>query len=231
MAKKARRTPTGPKPVAAKPEATSARRPKPSRSKPRSKPARSPAAPARPSTGGKAAAAKATARTAKRPAAKSRPAPGGWLPVGQPAPDFTLPTHDGGTLSLKSLRGKRVVVYFYPKDDTPGCTVEACGFRDALPRLDRHRAVVLGISPDGPASHAKFRTKHDLPFTLLADEDHTVAESFGAWREKSLYGRTSMGIARSTFVIDGAGRIAAAFTAVKPAGHADEVLAALAKLA
>lgn len=162
--------------------------------------------------------------------AKAAPPADGWLAVGRPAPDFTLPDHAGVNVSLAALRGKPIVIFFYPKDDTPGCTVEACGFRDAAARFSKRGAVVIGISPDGPASHARFRTKHKLPFTLLADEAHTVAEQFGAWREKSLYGRKYMGIARSTFVIDAKGRVARVFTTVKPAGHADEVLAALADL-
>ena len=138
--------------------------------------------------------------------------------------------HDGSKMSLASLRGKPVVVYFYPKDDTPGCTIEACGFRDSHAKLQKHGAVVLGVSPDNPKSHVKFRTKYKLPFTLLADEDHSIAEAFGAWREKSLYGKSYMGVARSTFVIDAAGKVAKAFTAVKPEGHDKEVLAAVAGL-
>jgi peroxiredoxin Q/BCP len=226
MAKKARRTTAAAKPTA-KPSAVkragkSARTTKPATTPRRSPPTR-PAAAAKGKTGASAAPKRA-------PPAKAAPDQG-WLAVGAPAPDFTLPTHDGGSLSLASLRGKPVVIYFYPKDDTPGCTVEACGFRDAMPRLGRHRAVVLGISADGPASHARFRAKYKLPFTLLADEDHAVADRFGAWREKSLYGRTFMGIARSTFIIDAAGRVAAVFTKVKPDVHADEVLEALVTLA
>lgn len=169
--------------------------------------------------------------TPKRPASPAATAAAdGWLAVGSLAPAITLPDHSGKNFSLAALRGKPVVVFFYPKDDTPGCTVEACGFRDAAVAFGRKGAVVIGISPDGPASHARFRAKHKLPFTLLADEAHAAAERFGAWREKSLYGRKYMGIARSTFVIDAAGRVARVFSAVKPAGHADEVLAALADL-
>jgi peroxiredoxin Q/BCP len=153
-----------------------------------------------------------------------------WPRAGAKAPDFTAVAHDGSQVKLSAFKGRPVVLYFYPKDDTPGCTVEACGFRDAHARFGRHKAVVLGVSPDSPRSHEKFRQKFGLPFTLLADEDHALAEKYGAWREKSMYGKRFMGIARSTFVIDGAGRIAKAFTTVKPAGHEQEVLAALAAL-
>ena len=150
-----------------------------------------------------------------------------WIEEGSKAPDFTLPTHDGEKLKLSSLRGTPVVLYFYPKDDTPGCTREACGFRDAKAKLAKHGAVVLGVSPDGPESHATFRTKYTLPFTLLCDVDHKVAEKYGAWREKNMYGKKSMGIARSTFIIDADGRVTKVFKAVKVDGHADQVLAAL----
>jgi len=150
-----------------------------------------------------------------------------WIEEGSQAPDFTLPTHDGGKLQLSSLRGAPVVLYFYPKDDTPGCTREACGFRDSKSEFAKHKAVVLGVSPDSLASHAKFRVKHRLPFTLLADEKHAVAEKYGAWREKNMYGRKSMGIARSTFVIDMAGTVVKVFKAVKPDGHDERVLEVL----
>jgi len=153
-----------------------------------------------------------------------------WPAEGARAPDFTAVAHDGSQVTLAALKGRPVVLYFYPKDDTPGCTVEACGFRDAHAQFGRHKAVVLGVSPDSPKSHVKFREKFGLPFTLLADEDHAIAERYGAWREKSMYGRSFMGIARSTFVIDSAGRIAKAFTSVKPEGHEREVLAAIAAL-
>ena len=153
-----------------------------------------------------------------------------WVLEGELAPDFTLRTHDGKPLTLSSLRGVPVVVYFYPKDDTPGCTTEACGFRDAAAGLAKHKAVVLGISPDGPASHEKFRTKFNLPFTLLCDEDHAVAEAYGAWREKNMYGKTSMGIVRSTFIINAAGQLAKIFKSVKAQGHDLQVLAALEKI-
>ena len=153
-----------------------------------------------------------------------------WIEAGSKAPDFTLLTHDGTKLKLSSLKGTPVVLYFYPKDDTPGCTREACGFRDAQAKLAKRKAVVLGVSPDGAASHEKFRTKYKLPFTLLSDPDHAVAEKYGAWREKNMYGKKSMGIARSTFIIDAAGRVAKVFKAVKVDGHADQVLEALAGL-
>lgn len=154
-----------------------------------------------------------------------------WIEEGARAPAFTLPTDDGGRLRLSDLRGSPVVLYFYPKDDTPGCTREACGFRDASKRLAALGAVVLGVSRDSAASHAKFRGKYGLPFALLVDADHAVAETYGAWREKTLYGRTSMGIVRSTFVIDAGGRVAKVFRSVKPDGHADQVIAALEALA
>lgn len=150
---------------------------------------------------------------------------------GTKAPDFTLPSDEGTTVSLKSLRGSPVVLYFYPKDDTSGCTTEACEFRDAWADVKASGARLYGVSPDGVKSHEKFRAKFDLPFPLLADEDHTVAEAYGAWGEKSMYGRKYMGILRTTFIIDEKGRIARVFEKVKPAGHADEVLAALRELA
>ncbi|MFN5757199.1 MAG: thioredoxin-dependent thiol peroxidase [Planctomycetia bacterium] len=153
-----------------------------------------------------------------------------WIEEGSKAPDFTLPTHDGTKLKLSSLKGQHVVLYFYPKDDTPGCTKEACGFRDTKAKFGKHKAVVLGVSPDSPASHEQFRTKYKLPFTLLADEGHKVAEQYGAWREKNMYGKKSMGIARSTFIIDANGTVAKVFKAVKADGHAEQVLAALAEL-
>jgi peroxiredoxin Q/BCP len=154
-----------------------------------------------------------------------------WPREGAKAPDFTAVAHDGSQVKLSAFKGRPVVLYFYPKDDTPGCTVEACGFRDAHAQFGRHKAVVLGVSPDSPRSHVKFREKFGLPFTLLADENHALAEKFGAWREKSMYGKPYMGVARSTFVIDRTGRIAKAFTTVTPAGHEREVLAAVAALA
>ena len=154
-----------------------------------------------------------------------------WIEEGSRAPDFTLPTHDGGTLKLSSLKGGPVVLYFYPKDDTPGCTKEACGFRDAAKALAKHGATVLGVSRDSAASHAKFRDKYALPFTLLVDADHAVAEKYGAWREKTLYGKKTLGIVRSTFIIGAAGKVAKVFRSVKADGHAEQVLGALADLA
>ncbi len=146
---------------------------------------------------------------------------------GTPAPDFTLSTDSGDNLSLSSLRGKAVVLYFYPKDDTPGCTTQACGIRDAWGEFERAGAVVVGVSPDGEASHAKFKEKYDLPFTLLADTDHEVADAYGVWGEKTYAGKTYMGVHRSTFVIDADGNVARVFHDVKPAEHADQVLDAL----
>ena len=153
-----------------------------------------------------------------------------WIEEGKKAPDFTLPAHDGTRFKLSTLKGRAVVLYFYPKDDTPGCTKEACGFRDTAAQLTRLGAVVIGVSPDGPESHERFRTKYKLPFTLLADVDHRVAEKYGAWREKNMYGKKTMGIARSTFLIDPDGRIAKVFKAVRADGHAEQVLEALAEL-
>jgi peroxiredoxin Q/BCP len=129
------------------------------------------------------------------------------LHVGDMAPDFTLPAEDGRMVSLSDYRGKRVVLYFYPKDDTPGCTTQACGFRDAYPQIEEQNAVVLGVSADSEQSHRQFKTKYNLPFTLLIDADHRVADLYGAWGEKTNYGRTYTGIIRSHFVIDEAGRL------------------------
>ena len=143
--------------------------------------------------------------------------------VGATAPDFDLPADDGSTVRLSDLRGRNVVLFFYPRDDTPGCTVEACEFGEAYPRFQAQDTVVFGISADSIASHRRFKAKFDLPYPLLADEDHRVAEAYGVWKEKSMYGRTFMGIERSTFVVDKEGRIAHAFRKVSPAGHADEV--------
>lgn len=147
--------------------------------------------------------------------------------VGEMAPDFTLPNEAGEPVSLSQFRGKRVILYFYPKDDTPGCTSQACGFRDSYPVIEEKNAVVIGISPDGIKSHAKFKTKHNLPFILLADEQHSVAEAYGVWGEKSMMGKKYMGIIRSHFVIDEEGRIVQAEIKVSPADSVKRALAAL----
>ena len=144
-----------------------------------------------------------------------------------PAPDFTLTSDAGEQVTLSALRGKPVVLYFYPKDDTPGCTKQACGIRDVYGELERAGAVVLGVSPDGEESHAKFKAKYELPFTLLADTDHGVADAYGVWGEKTFAGKTYMGVHRSTFVIDADGNVASVFRDVKPDEHADQVLGAL----
>jgi peroxiredoxin Q/BCP len=149
------------------------------------------------------------------------------LQAGATAPDFTATTDSGATLRLSDLRGKRVVLYFYPKDDTPGCTSQACGFRDNYPVIEEKNAVVLGVSPDGVKSHQKFKTKFNLPFTLVVDEDHAIAEAYGVWVEKSMYGKKYMGVERSHFVIDEQGVIVDAQVKVKPD---DSVLKALAAL-
>lgn len=136
--------------------------------------------------------------------------------IGEPAPNFEALTDTGERVKLSDFRGRRVVLYFYPKDDTSGCTKQACGFRDNYPVIEEQNAVVLGVSPDGVTSHQKFKTKYDLPFTLLVDEEHTIAELYGVWGEKSMYGRKYMGIIRSHFVIDEAGKIADARVKVSP---------------
>ena len=146
---------------------------------------------------------------------------------GSPAPDFTLTSDAGDAVTLSALKGTPVVLYFYPKDDTPGCTAQACGIRDAWGEFERAGAVVLGVSPDGEESHKKFKEKLDLPFALLADTDHEVADAYGVWGEKSYAGKTYMGVLRSTFVIDESGNVARVFHDVKPAEHADQVLEAL----
>jgi len=153
-----------------------------------------------------------------------------WIEEGEKAPDFTLPDDAGNTVKLSALKGKPVVLYFYPKDDTPGCTKEACSFRDRQAELKQRGAVVLGVSPDDVASHARFRDKFHLNFPLLADDGHRVAERYGAWREKNMYGKKSMGVQRSTFLIDGDGVVRRAWKKVSVDGHDDEVLAALDEL-
>ena len=149
------------------------------------------------------------------------------LVEGSIAPDFTLPSDTAGEVSLSSFRGRKVVLYFYPKDDTPGCTAEACNFRDADSQFAAAGAVVLGVSPDPITSHIRFRTKFALPFALLSDPEHRVAEMYGAWGEKKLYGKASMGIIRSTFVIDEEGAILKVFRKVRVENHSQEVLAVL----
>lgn len=146
---------------------------------------------------------------------------------GDLAPNFTLPADDEGDVSLEDLRGKSVILYFYPKDDTSGCTTEACEFRDTLSRIERDGAVVLGVSPDPVASHKKFKDKYDLNFPLLADEDHAVAEAYGVWKEKSMYGRKYWGVERTTFLIDPEGNVEKVWRRVKPKGHAEAVAAEL----
>jgi thioredoxin-dependent peroxiredoxin len=149
------------------------------------------------------------------------------LTEGTPAPDFELESDAGATVRLSELRGKPVVLYFYPKDNTPGCTKQACGFRDAYGEYRQRGAVVLGVSPDNVASHAKFKEKHGLPFTLLADPEHEVAERYGVWGEKSFAGKKYMGIIRSTFLIDPEGTVTRAMYGVNAERNPDEVLAAL----
>lgn len=149
------------------------------------------------------------------------------LQAGIPAPDFTLLDETGEPRRLSDYRGKAVVLYFYPKDDTPGCTTEACAFRDDYSAYDAAGVVILGVSPDNPKSHAKFKAKYNLPFTLLADEEHAVCQTYGVWGRKKYMGREYDGVFRTTFVIDAQGSIVRVFEDVKPAGHSAEVLAAL----
>jgi peroxiredoxin Q/BCP len=153
-----------------------------------------------------------------------------WIEEGATAPDFTLKSDAGEDVRLSGLRGKPVVLYFYPKDDTPGCTKEACAFRDRSADLKGKGAVILGVSPDDVASHGKFRDKYSLNFPLLADTGHQVAETYGAWREKNMYGKTSMGVQRSTFLIDSTGTVRKVWKKVNVDGHDEQVLAALAAL-
>jgi peroxiredoxin Q/BCP len=153
-----------------------------------------------------------------------------WVEVGSAAPAFQLTADNGTKVRLSALKGKPVVLYFYPKDDTPGCTTEACAFRDRQPEIAKLGAHVLGVSPDSVERHGKFRDKYQLNFPLLADPDHQVAEKYGAWREKNMYGKKSMGIQRSTFLIDAQGKIAKVWPRVKVAGHDQEVLDALREL-
>ena len=149
------------------------------------------------------------------------------LEIGDKAPDFTLPTDGDGKISLKALKGKTVILYFYPKDDTTGCTAEACGFRDSFPDYGKTGAVVIGVSKDSAASHDKFKKKHQLPFTLVSDTDGKMCEAYGVWVEKSMYGRKYMGIDRSTYLIDKDGVVRGAWRKVKVPGHVGEVLKAV----
>ncbi|QDT71596.1 thioredoxin-dependent thiol peroxidase [Lacipirellula limnantheis] len=153
-----------------------------------------------------------------------------WIEPGQKAPAFTLTADDGSKVRLADLAGNPVVLYFYPKDDTPGCTKEACAFRDLKNELQKHGAKVFGVSADDVASHVKFRDKFKLNFPLLADVDHAVAEKYGAWREKNMYGKKSMGIQRSTYLIDGKGKVAKVWKRVQVDGHDQQVLEALGEL-
>lgn len=154
-----------------------------------------------------------------------------WVEEGKKAPDFTLPADDGSKVKLKEQRGSAVVLYFYPRDDTPGCTREACAFRDRRGELSALGAKVFGVSTDDVASHVKFRDKHRLNFPLLADVEHKVAEKYGAWQEKNMYGRKSWGIQRSTFLIDAEGVVRKVWKRVQVDGHDEQVLAALKEIA
>ena len=174
--------------------------------------------------------AKATA-IPKTKATKTKTVPGGNLPAsGSRAPAFSLPADDGGTVTLKSVAGKNVVLYFYPKDDTPGCTTEAIAFSALRKKFEAAGAVVLGVSKDSVEKHCKFRDKHGLTVRLLSDEDGKMLEAYGVWGEKSLYGRKFMGITRTTFLIDGKGVVRRVWPKVKVSGHAEEVLAAVKEL-
>lgn len=155
---------------------------------------------------------------------------GDWIEAGKKAPDFTLPADDGSKVKLSALRGQPVVLYFYPRDNTPGCTRQACAFRDQKSALTKLGARVLGVSTDSLESHGKFRDKFKLNFPLLADEQHQVAEKYGAWREKNMYGKKSMGIQRSTFLIDAEGNVARVWKKVSVDGHDAEVIAAIKEL-
>ncbi len=149
------------------------------------------------------------------------------LQIGDNAPDFTATADSGEKIRLKDLRGKKVILYFYPKDDTPGCTREACDFRDLYARFKKKNVVVLGVSVDSAASHAKFKSKYGLPFPLISDEDHKIVEAYGVWKEKSMYGKKYMGTERTTFLIDEKGKIARIYEKVKVDGHADALLEAV----
>ena len=163
----------------------------------------------------------------KQPVKKKKVVAPKTLKVGKVAPKFTAIDDSGEKVSLASLKGKTVVLYFYPKDDTPGCTKEACDFRDSFTRLKKEGVVVLGVSKDSVKSHLKFKEKYKLPFQLLADEDGKLCQAYGVWKEKSMYGRKYMGIERSTFIIDSSGKIAKIFEKVSVTGHVDEILESL----
>jgi peroxiredoxin Q/BCP len=149
------------------------------------------------------------------------------LTVGMKAPQFKLPDQDGNNVSLKDFRGKRLILYFYPKDSTPGCTIEACSFRDNMARISAEKASVVGVSTDSIPSHQKFRTRFDLPFTLLSDESKEIVQLYGVWKEKRIYGVRFKGIERTTFIIDEKGLITHIFRKVKVKGHVDEILKVL----
>jgi thioredoxin-dependent peroxiredoxin len=149
------------------------------------------------------------------------------IELGQPAPDFSLTDQAGKTVTLDGCKGTPFILYFYPKDDTPGCTKEACAFRDAFVEYGKRKARIFGVSPDDTASHARFAEKFELPFTLLSDPDHKVCEVYGVWKEKNMYGRKSMGVERTTFVIDAEGVVRAIFPRVRVDGHSDAVIQAL----
>lgn len=164
-------------------------------------------------------------KTSTKPVAETN-----YIEVGKKAPAFTLTDQNGDKHKLSDYKGKNVVLYFYPKDDTSGCTKQACQFRDGLPRFEKLDAVILGVSPDDEKSHTKFIGKHDLNFTLLADTEKKVCEKYGVWQEKSMYGRKYMGVARTTYLIDGAGKVVARWDKVKVPGHDEAVLKALTDL-
>lgn len=161
---------------------------------------------------------------------RKSPARSGPLKEGDKVPRFSLPADDGNIVTEESLKGRKTVLYFYPKDDTTGCTKEACDFRDAFPRFGQTDARIVGVSPDSVDSHRKFKKKYDLPFQLLADEKHELADAFGVWKEKSMYGRKFMGIERTTVVVDADGRVARIFPKVSVPGHVAEVEEALREL-
>ena len=172
----------------------------------------------------KATAAKPAASKAPKKAVKAAPSVESLLKTGQKAPAFTLMNHAGQKVSLKDFAGKKLVIYFYPKDDTPGCTKESCDFRDQFEPVKKTGAMVIGVSKDSVASHLKFKNKYSLPFDLLSDEEGKMCEAYGVWKEKSMYGRKYMGIERTTFIVDESGKIAKIYPKVSVTGHVDEVL-------